>query len=170
MMKYYPIPYTLYPKPSRKGFTLIEILLVMGITIIMATMGSIALNSFLKFRELESAMREVVLRVRDAQQRAITQEEGSAWGIRFINSAAGQDSYILFKGTPSVPITTTIMNARLEWEEPTINNTIDITFSKILGGITVNTPVTLKIKGSDCMVSPESCKTITIKQNGVVEF
>ena len=159
-----------YPKKGN-GFTLVEIVLVSALMVVLAGFGSIALNSFLKFQELESATREVILRVRDAQQRAITQEEGSAWGIRFVNNVGSQDLYMLFQGASyTVPFTTTFLHSRIEWETPPEGEVLDVAFAKISGETPSDAIITLRLLGKDCGSSPESCRTITVKENGVIQY
>ena len=78
---------------ARRGFTLIEILLVAGIMAILSTGIFLALDRYQFGRNLELDAKALLYAIRDAQQRSITQEvvtsdTPSQWGVRVTRTAA----------------------------------------------------------------------------------
>ncbi|MFH1671337.1 MAG: prepilin-type N-terminal cleavage/methylation domain-containing protein [Candidatus Portnoybacteria bacterium] len=80
-----------------KGFTLAEILIVIGILVILAALAVPAFNVFLKESDLNRSSEEIAGLLRLAQSRTISSEGGSQWGVYFTDSP-DPDQYILFKG------------------------------------------------------------------------
>ena len=76
-----------------RGFTLIEILLVIGILIILLSLISPFVFDFYKNRQLDSCGQEIIQVLRRAQLKAMSVENDSSFGV-FL----GNNSYILFKG------------------------------------------------------------------------
>jgi len=79
------------------GFTLVELLIVITLIIMLATVTVLNLSSYLRSRQLEGALNDFMAVVRDAQNRAITQEGGSGWGVHMFNSG-GRGVYEVFSG------------------------------------------------------------------------
>lgn len=76
-----------------KGFTLVEIILVVSIFIILtAVLVPIGLG-FYANQQLESNTQELIFNLRRAQEKSMSVEEDSSFGIYFED-----DKYILFKG------------------------------------------------------------------------
>lgn len=79
----------------RKGFTLVEVLLVVVITAILATI-TLAFSYGIKSRkDLDLAVNSVAAVVRDAQQKSITQEDMKRWGVHLERNTIS--IYDLFK-------------------------------------------------------------------------
>lgn len=93
----------------QKGFSLIEILIVVGILAILGLIATGFYRNFVKNVELESVNKAIVFDLRDARSRAMSGEDDLKWGIRFINN--GSDYYELFS-TPTdyVSPSTTVKN------------------------------------------------------------
>lgn len=64
-----------------KGFTLIEILLVVGITAILGTTLFLFSYGIKVQKDLDGAVNSVAAVVRDAQQKSITQQDMKKWGV-----------------------------------------------------------------------------------------
>ena len=159
-------------KKAEKGFTIVELVLVMGIVVILAVIGTLSLRNFRDFQELDSGVRELVVHLRDAQQRAITQEDASPWGIFFMDSAEG-DYYDLFKGVSYVSaIEHVALESFLEFVSP-LETTI-VRFERISGksvdgdGTPVRVTIGIKRKGANCVSDPSRCKNVVIEENGVI--
>lgn len=148
-----------------KGFTLIEILIVVGLIAIIATSGFLSLINFRSHQDLKTASRLLVSVIRDAQIRSISQEDDKFWGVRFSHddnrvslwssdscSYGAQASFIEIKDT-------------LDFRDPLSGNK-DICFDKISGYSISPSDVTI-ILG---IIGDESnTKTIIIRKNGLIE-
>lgn len=124
-----------------KGFSYIELMIVMGLIIITATAGSVTLFRFTQTREPEIAVQSIIAALRDAQQRSIVQQDGMYWGVQFTNfpesGASGRDSYVLFKssnqdGSAPTTVSTVFMRKNAQFSEPA--NSLAIVFDKMTGG------------------------------------
>lgn len=66
-----------------KGFTLIEMMVAIGILVIIFSIGSPFLINFSNNQETESAIEELVSVIRKAQEKSILAENDTSWGIDF---------------------------------------------------------------------------------------
>ncbi|OHA70374.1 MAG: hypothetical protein A3H01_00625 [Candidatus Wildermuthbacteria bacterium RIFCSPLOWO2_12_FULL_40_9] len=77
----------------RGGFTLVEILLVIGVfTALFYLVAPISLN-FYKNQQLESVTQEIIQNLRKAQLKSVSVERDSSFGVHF-----GGTTYTLFQG------------------------------------------------------------------------
>lgn len=143
-----------------KGFTLIEILVVLGISIILATGGSLALWNFKKHQSLRLAAESIVAVLRDAQARSASQEDGLAWGVHFENSPSGPDFYWIFGGDPAVPVEKVSLPPEVALETATAN----VNFSKVSGLPASAAVVKIKLSADDSVL-----RTININVQGTIE-
>jgi len=77
-----------------KGFTLLEIIIVLGIVTILAVVTLPLGVNFLKQQNLSSTTSTVIATLRQAHTQAMFQKNDSSFGVKFLPS-----SYILFQGT-----------------------------------------------------------------------
>lgn len=80
-----------------KGFTLVELMVVMAIAVLLGGLALPALRIAQKGSELDSAVESLVSVLRLAQNRTLASEGASQYGV-FFDTAASPDRYILFKG------------------------------------------------------------------------
>ncbi len=78
------------------SFTLIETLIVAAIIIIMTTGAVLEMSSFKNRKTLDLDAQQIATALSNAQSKAIQQEGGTAWGVRFTNGTV--DSYQVFQG------------------------------------------------------------------------
>lgn len=117
-----------------KGFTLLELLVVVGIITILAGVGIFSYINQQKAKLLDMSVQEVVGYLRYAQQKSMVQEGGNQWGVHFENPASGDDFYALYTGTSySSPEETRYLPNGIEFTTPGDNETIDISFYKLIG-------------------------------------
>lgn len=87
---------------SLKGFTLVEILIVVSVLIIISASGVAIFSSRTTQASLDASSKEVIEIISQARNYAVTGYFGDAWGIRILdNSSACVDSgdcVIMFKG------------------------------------------------------------------------
>ncbi len=143
------------------AFTLLELLIVVGITGILATVGISTYYSHQKLKLLDSTAQEIVSYLRYAQQKAIAQEENSAWGVHFENPTSGRGFYSLYKGESySSPVDTKYLPAGIDFVSPDEGQTLDIPFYKLVGN---SSGGTITIIGYQNQV-----RTITVQSQGLV--
>lgn len=79
------------------GFTLVEILLVMGMLTFLATIIVPTTLDFYKSQQLDTHTRQIIQALRIAQLSAMSVEEDSSFGVYLTN-----DNYTLFRGSSYV--------------------------------------------------------------------
>lgn len=160
----------------KKGFTLIEIMTVLGIVIILAVVAFQNLGGFSRKRSLDSTIQSMTVFLRDAQQRSINQESNRYWGVRFENLST-EDSYSLFNATDTLlsgltVVRKVLLKSSLDFITPPVNSNITVLFDKISGRAllsgcpspTVSSVIELTL------LSGASNATITTYCNGRIEL
>lgn len=82
---------------NSRGFALIELLVVVIILVVLMAITIPSMISFQKTPQLNNSFEEVVNALRVAQNKTISSEENSQYGVYF-NTATVPHQYILFKG------------------------------------------------------------------------
>lgn len=77
-----------------RGFSLLEVLIVLGIVALIAGISTTTFNNFRSHENLEIAATSVVEALRHAQANAQSGKGDSAWGVKMLPS-----STVIFKGT-----------------------------------------------------------------------
>jgi len=151
---------------NRRGFTLVEFLIVTAIGAILAGIFFIGFTEQGAQQELDFAVSSLVSFVRNAEERARGQFEGVSWGVRFTNSAANPDYYLVFSGPIFTGASSTIyLPAAVEFSDPSSGNNKDVIFSKVTGLPDSEKSVTLQLQNT-----PAETRTITIHSNGSISF
>src|SRR5437867_112262 len=83
------------------GFTILEILIVIGIVAILSVSGLGYYRNALKSIELDSAAKAIIETLRDARSRASLGQGGYKWGVVFINSSTTNTYYYELFSTPT---------------------------------------------------------------------
>lgn len=144
-----------------KAFSLLEVLITIGVIAILSVIGTGYYRGFFKNVELDLAAKTITSDLRQARAKAMAGEDGLKWGIRFINSAS--DSYDLFSTATDYASgtvrTTTFLQGTVIFTSPVESGILDIIFEKITGTTSAIT-VTISSEGNT--------KTITITSQGNV--
>lgn len=82
----------------KRGFSLIEILIVISIIVIIGVIGSSFFIGYTRDAEIKSVSQSIVYDLRQAQSRSMAGENDFKWGIHFVNGA--KDYYEIFS-TPT---------------------------------------------------------------------
>lgn len=159
----------------RRGFTLIEVLLVMGITSILIVVGAMNMLSYVGSQNLENEAKAIVTLLRDAQTKSAGQDNESRWGVYFVNNASERDSYSIFQGdealiasssyqaVPGTSLEQRTMRSNVEFVTPATSTAI--LFSKVSGLPAASTSIVIQKTGDS-----SSQKTIVISGNGKIDY
>jgi len=154
-------------KLKMKAFTLMELLIVVAITAILASVGISSYVNQQRAKLLDTSVQEIVGYLRYAQQKSMAQEGGNQWGVHFENPASGNDFYALYAGaTYSSPEETRFLSSGIEYESPIAGNSIDVSFSKLTGASATSTTQSITIKST----VTNSTTTISISGQGLISY
>lgn len=150
------------------AFTLIELLIVVGIVTVLAAVGIMNLLNYTQRQDLDFTAREIVSVLRNAQNRSVSQEDGLRWGVYFENPAAGTDFYDLFKGATysgGTLVSRATLRSGVQFVIPATGATSTIIFSPATGLPTASTTVKISLVSNSAASS-----TITINANGGIQY
>jgi prepilin-type N-terminal cleavage/methylation domain-containing protein len=83
---------------DNKGFTLIELMVVISIFVLLIGSGSLVFGDMIARNSLRYYGYRIVQDLREMRSNAVAQKQDDSWGVYF-NPAAQPNSYILFKGS-----------------------------------------------------------------------
>lgn len=152
-----------------KAFTLIELLIVIAITAILAIVGVMNLISHKQERDLDFTVQEIITVLRNSQNRSISQEEGSRWGIHFDNPAGvGNDFYELFKGqsyADGAVYAKINIRSNVQFNIPASGSSLTVVFAPITG--LPNASASVKIS---LISNPAISSEIIVNKNGEIQY
>lgn len=152
-----------------KAFTLIELLIVISITAVLATVGAMNLISHRRERDVNFTIQEIITVLRNSQDRSIAQEEGSRWGVYFNNPTGdSNDFYELFKGVSYASGTVAskiALRSNIQFDTPSSNSSSTVIFTPITG--LPDASATIKIS---LISAPTTSSTIIINTNGEIQY
>ena len=150
-----------------RAFTLLELLIVIGITTVLSGVGVSYYASQRRTNLLDATARDITGYLRYVQRKSIAQQEGKQWGVHFENPSSGKDFYALYTGTSySTPIETHYLPAGIEFQKPTSGNSIDISFAKLTGADAAGTDQSITIES----VGAGSTSTISVSSEGLITY
>lgn len=156
--------FSFFTRASR-GFTLLEVLIVVAILVTIAGAGVGYYRAYVKSVELSTTTKTLQNDLRYAQSRAMIGEGGLRYGAHLVNGGSGQHYYTLFStpttysdGSTSVFSTTTLPLGVL-FSTPANNTTLDIVFSRISG---TTTPATISL------ISEGVTQSLTVSSLGTI--
>lgn len=145
----------------QKGFTLLEVLIVIAILAVLTAVSSPIYRSFVKSSELGSVSKTIISFLKEARSKSMTGNLGLRWGVHFVNGSA--DYYESFStptdysdGSKNV-VSTVYLPLGVNFSEPV--TTSDIIFGKIIGTTTATTTVTFTSPNNES-------KTVTVSPIG----
>lgn len=83
---------------SKKGFTLIELIIVIGIIGIITSVVSVGYLEYRKTSQLDLTAQKIVSTLREAQSRSVAAEDNQSYGVYFQDNAGADDQFFLFSG------------------------------------------------------------------------
>jgi len=132
------------------SFTLIEVLIVLGITVIIASIGVVNYASIYREKILDNTQDEISSFISLAQQKAISQENIANWGIRINNVNPNSPNIEMFYDnySPSTVVDRYDLASGLYFQQPSSGSYQDVIFSRITGIPNVSAEVIINLKGS----------------------
>lgn len=147
----------------RRGFSLVELLVVIGIVVSISGIAILSLSGRSSETDLNNAVNQISVTLREAQSRSISQSEGTQWGVHFANTSAPTDPfYAMFAGSQY-----SVSNERTHNKLPkgvaystndvAQGGTKDVVFSQITGK--PNVPISIALYLVD---DPQTTLTVTV--------
>lgn len=162
----------------KKGFTLIEVVLVVSILGIFASFLTLFSYGLKNKKELDFSINLIAALVRDAQQKSITQEEMKKWGV-YLEVSDNVSGFALFKDVPINIYNKYTLSPSLKFDTVGWTNLIpgtcpmncykEINFSPVDG-------LPLPLGGPDVIIKVQinndvsSAKTIIVSNNGTITY
>ena len=123
----------------QSGFTLLELTLVIGMIVIIATMSRDFFGSFVSPSQLENNAKTIIFDLRNTRDKAMNGLEDRNWGIHFVN---GDNDYYEVFSTPTnysdlaknIFVTSYLQNGII-FNSPAEGVNTDIIFTKINGQV-----------------------------------
>jgi len=157
-----------------KGIMLVELLIAIAVLAVIAGAVSLNLFGFGRRQDLDSDVKSIVAFLRDAQARAITQEEDASWGAYFDNSVS-PPFYALFRGTTyTTPAAMKTLKQAIEFKNPSPGVSIEVVFRK-LSGCVLEPPQFTQCRSASIqivigIIGSSETKLITINSNGAITY
>ena len=159
----------------RKGFTLVELLVVFGIMIALGAVIFANLAARRSNADLTATTQETVTLLRQAQSDAAFQENNAqandvAWGVHFANTTATPPFYALFTGSymASTTVGYYVLPPTVAYQTSTLpaGATLDVVFSPISGLSSVSTSIGFYMPKENTAFS----STISIASSGAISY
>jgi len=167
-----PLPFDPYgysaKQQKREGFTLIEILVVVGIMSLFLTMSMFQLRSFQQGSHLQNTTQETAAALRLAQSRTLASQDNSQYGVYF-DITTTPHQYTLFQGSSYATRDiakdeVTLINKEIEISAIDLEGGNEVVFLRLSGQASVEGSVTFR-QTED----PTRTATVTVLASGVIE-
>lgn len=152
----------------QRAFTLVEILVVVGIIVLFLGLSIPALRSFQQVSHLENTGKEVVAALRLAQSRTLASEGALRYGVHFDTTTAPHQ-YTLFQGESfaardPVKDEVWVLNKAVEISAISLGEGNEVVLSRLTGQTSVQGTITFRQ-----IADPTQTKTVSILSSGAVQ-
>ncbi len=146
------------------GFTLMELVLTLGIMSILAGIGVFSYANSYRINLLNNSAEELTFLTRLGQQESISQKGSNAWGVRFDNTDSGSPFAAVFSGTyaPANVKEYYSFPAQILLSNPQAGSSKTVTFAKLTGLPDATASIVFALRGSSIL------KTLIINEAGGV--
>ncbi len=154
----------------RKGFSLIELVVVIGVGLILGAIFIPNLQGRRGLTELNITSRQMVALLREAQTKALLESSSTAWGVHFENSTTSP-FYALFSGTYSTTTISTraLLPLRIRYASSSlaVGQSREVLFAQRTGKPSTSSTVTIELKNN---IGSLTSSTISVSTAGAVSF
>ena len=153
---------------EQRGFTLVEILVVVGIIVLFLGLSIVQLRSFQQVSYLENTGKEAIAVLRLAQSKTLASEGALQYGVHF-DTTSTPNQYTLFQGSSYVARDTAkdeiaVLQKTIEISSLSLEGTNEVVFLRLTGQSSVQGTITFRrIK------DPTRTKTVSILSSGAIE-
>jgi len=157
---------------SGAGFTLVEVLTIVGILIVLTGMAVPAFRFFGRESDLNNSAEEIINTLRLAQNKTLASEGASQWGVYF-STTTTPHQYILFEGSSFASRATSSdevhqLSKSIEIYEIDLWGGNEVVFEKVTG-YTSSTSQTGKVS-IRLKDEPSKTKTIYVENSGLISL
>jgi len=150
------------------GFTLVEILVVVGIIVLFLGLSIVQLRSFQQVSYLENIGKEAIAALRLAQSRTLASEGALQYGVHF-DTTATPHQYTLFQGSSYGARDTTkdeimVLPKTIEISVISLGGANEVVFLRLTGQAGAQGTITFRQ-----IADPTYTKTVSILSSGTVE-
>lgn len=151
----------------KNGFTLVELLVIVGILIMLAAISISALRFFQKESALNNSAEEIINTLRLAQSKTLASEEASQWGVYFYISD-DLYQYILFKGASYDTRDNSFdeiykLPRAVEIYEVNLDGQSEVVFNRLTGMSSQSGKISLRLKND-----PTKIREIIVQSSGQI--
>jgi prepilin-type N-terminal cleavage/methylation domain-containing protein len=150
----------------KRGFTLLEIMLVLAVVVIISSIGIDFYTNYGKGVEISSVAQIIISDLKQAQAKTMIGEGNFRWGIHFVNTTT--DKYEIFS-TPTdysdggkVILATNFLGSGVKFSDPTEGLSKDIIFNKVTGGASASS-VSINSSNITKIISVSSIGNISVQ-------
>ena len=157
---------------SGAGFTLVEVLTIVGILIVLTGMAVPAFRFFGRESDLNNSAEEIINTLRLAQNKTLASEGASQWGVYF-STTTTPHQYILFEGSSFASRATSSdevhqLSKSIEIYEIDLWGGNEVVFEKVTGYTSSTSQigrVSIRLKDE-----PSKTKTIYVENSGLISL
>lgn len=150
------------------GFTLVELLISLTIIAIVSVIGFTNLTGTREKMAVNLEVEKIATYLRNVRDRAISGEDDSSWGVRFVNNVSDDDVYYSFKGlsfSSTSIVETRYLSKKTQLALPPAGSTTDIIFIKGTGGVVSTSTIRIQSRTNQSFVGD-----IQINLRGLINY
>lgn len=150
------------------GFTLVELLISLSIIAIVSVIGFTNLTGTREKMAVNLEVEKIATYLRSVRDRAISGEDDSSWGVRFVNNVSGDDVYYSFKGlsfSSTSIVETRFLSKKTQLTIPAVGSTTDIIFIKGSGNVVATSTIRVQSRTNQSFFGD-----IQINSRGLINY